>query len=244
MRAYREQAIVLRTHKLGETDRILHLLSTGRGKVRAVAKGVRRPGSRFGGRLEVLSHVDAQLHPGRTLDVVTQVELVHAFSALRSDWTRSACAQTLAEAADRVAQEGERHVALFVLLRESLLALEADPRDPAAVLDAGLLRLASVAGYHPHLRACARCGAPGEHAVLHLDAGGLLCPACAPVGAQPLAEGVLEGLRVLAEAPWEDLDAWASQRDGRIRRSCAALVSSYLAHHLGAPLKGWELVPR
>ncbi len=244
MRAYREQAIVLRTYKLGETDRILHLLSTGQGKVRAVAKGVRRPGSRFGGRLEVLSHVDVQLHPGRTLDIVNQVELVHAFAGLRADWSRSACAQAMAEAVDRIAQEGERHVGLFVLLRETLLALEAEPADPAAVLDAALLRLASTAGYHPHLQACAACGAPGAHAVFHLDAGGLLCATCAPVGAQPLAAGVLEGLRTLAQARWEDLDAWAAGVDGRTRRACAALVSSYLTHHLGAPLRAWDLVPR
>ncbi|HKJ56955.1 MAG TPA: DNA repair protein RecO, partial [Nitriliruptoraceae bacterium] len=72
MATYRDQGIVLRTHKLGETDRILTLMTQGRGKVRAVAKGVRRPGSRFGGRLEPYSHVDLLLYEGRSLDVVTQ----------------------------------------------------------------------------------------------------------------------------------------------------------------------------
>ncbi|MFW6010175.1 MAG: DNA repair protein RecO, partial [Actinomycetota bacterium] len=83
MATYREQGIVLRSYKLGETDRIVHLLGQRRGKIRAVAKGVRRPGSRFGGRLEVFSHVDLQLYEGRNLDVVSQAELVASHAAVR-----------------------------------------------------------------------------------------------------------------------------------------------------------------
>src|SRR5215212_2162225 len=108
MALYREQGIVLRTYKLGETDRIVNLLTQGRGKVRAVAKGVRRPGSKFGGRLELFSHVDLQLYEGRELDIVTQAELVASFTAVREDFVLSACGSTMVEAADRVAQVDER----------------------------------------------------------------------------------------------------------------------------------------
>lgn len=242
MPSYREQAIVLRTYKLGETDRICNLLSAGRGKVRAVAKGVRRPGSRFGARLEPYSLVDLQLHRGKSLDVITQAELLVSFAAVRADWERSACAQTMVEAADRVAQEDERNVSLLLLLRDALVALDDEPGEPAAVLDAYLLRLASVAGYHPNLSACAACGAPGDHAAFNLAAGGSLCDACAPAGSDPLGEGVLAVLHRLAGDPWQDLAGGVG--DGPARRSAGALVASYLTHHLGAPLRSWELVPR
>ncbi|MDP9406278.1 MAG: DNA repair protein RecO, partial [Actinomycetota bacterium] len=165
MALYREQGIVLRTYKLGETDRILSLLTPGRGKVRAVAKGVRRPGSRFGGRLEPYSHVDLQLYEGRNLDVVAQAELITSFTAVREDFALSACAATIVEAADRVAQEQERATRLVLLVLDALRALARDPQYPSVVLDAYLLRLASLAGYHPDLGACAGCGAPGDHRV-------------------------------------------------------------------------------
>lgn len=243
MPPYREQALVLRTYKLGETDRICHLLSTGQGKVRAVAKGVRRPGSRFGARLEPYSFVDVQLHTGKSLDVISQAELVRSFADVRADWVRSACGQAMVEAADRVAQEGERNVGLFLLLRDGLVTLDDDPLEPASVLDAYLLRLASVAGYHPTLTACAACGAPGDHAAFNLAAGGSLCPTCAPAGSDPLSEGVLDVLRHLADDPWDRV-AGGVAAPGPARRSAAALVASYLTHHLGAPLRAWELVPR
>jgi DNA repair protein RecO (recombination protein O) len=240
MALYREQGIVLRTYKLGETDRIVHLLTQGRGKVRAVAKGVRRPGSRIGGRLEPFSHVDLQLYEGRSLDIVSQVELITPFDAVRGDFVLSACGSAMAEGADRVAQEDERATRLFLLLLDGLRALVTNPPLPSLVLDAFLFRLASVAGYHPYLDACAGCGAPGEHAVFHLEAGGLLCPACAR-GGQQLRPGALALLHRLVDAPW---DALAEESEDRDRRAVGALVNSYLTYHLGRPLRSWELVPR
>jgi DNA repair protein RecO (recombination protein O) len=242
MASYREQGLVLRTYKLGETDRIVHLLTQGRGKVRAVAKGVRRPGSRFGGRLEPYSHVDLQLYEGRNLDVVNQAELITPFDVVRADFALSACGSAMAEAADRVAQEGERSTVLFLLLLDGLRTLAAGPYRPATVLDAYLLRLASVAGYHPFLDACASCGTAGRHGVFHIAAGGTLCPSCAPPGSQTLDPAVLRSLGRLVGAPW---DALASEEDDdRSRRVTGALVNSYLTYHLGRPLKSWELVPR
>lgn len=241
MALYREQGIVLRTTKLGETDRILNVLTQGRGKVRAVAKGVRKPGSRFGGRLEPFGHVDLQLYEGRRgLDIVNQAELITPFDAVRGDWVLSACGSTMVEAADLLAQEHERTTSLFLLLLDGLRQLATVPAQPSVVLDAYLLRLASVAGYHPSLDACAGCGRAGRHEVFHLELGGALCPACAPVGSQPLAEGVLDALAALREADW-GLDAAVAPA---ARRLAGSLVASYLSHHLGRPLAAWELVPR
>ena len=242
MALYREQGIVLRTYKLGETDRIVNLLTQGRGKVRAVAKGVRRPGSKFGGRLEPFSHVDLQLYEGRNLDVISQAELITPFAAVRNDFALSACGSAMVEAIDRVAQEDERSNALVVLLLDGLRALNDLPLQPSTVLDAFLLRLASAAGYYPYLDACADCGTPGPHAVFHLAAGGLLCPMCAPAGSHALDPQVIALLSRLAQT---DLRRLATETaEPRIRRAAGTLVNSFLTYHLGKPLRAWDLVPR
>jgi DNA repair protein RecO (recombination protein O) len=241
MALYREQGIVLRTYKLGETDRIVSLLTSGRGKVRAVAKGVRRPGSRFGGRLEPFSHVDLQLYEGRNLDIVTQAELLTPFDQVRADYALSACGSAMVEAADRVAQEDERALRLFLLLLEGLRTLARSPATPASVLDGYLFRLASLAGYHPYLEACASCGAAGRHAVFSAAAGGSLCTDCAPPDAHALDDEVL----VLLHRFGGDLAALAqAPAEPRARRAAGAVVASFLTYHLGRPLASWELVPR
>jgi DNA repair protein RecO (recombination protein O) len=244
MAVYRDQGIVLRTYKLGETDRIVHLLTQGRGKVRAVAKGVRRPGSRFGGRLEPYGHVDLQLYEGRNLDVVQQVELLAAHPRIRSDYGRSTCAATMAEVTDLVAQEGERDNALFLLLRAGLQALDAAPSDPAVFVDAFLLRAAGVVGFHVFTDACAACRAPGPHGFLSVKAGGTLCPRCAPAGTRAVDAGVVDAVRLLA-APgeWAALPALARDRP-EVRRTAASYARAFAEHHLDRSLRSYELVPR
>ena len=242
MPLYREQGIVLRTYKLGETDRIVNLLTQGRGKVRAVAKGVRRPGSKFGGRLEPFSHVDLQLYEGQNLDLISQAELITPFAEVRNDYALSACGSAMVEAMDRVAQEDERSNRLVLLLLDGLRALAAVPHHPSAVLDAYLLRLASIAGYHPYLDACASCGTPGAHTVFNLGAGGVLCPVCAPAGSHGLDPAVIVLLSRFASADLRSLDT--AQDEPRIRRAAGTLVNSFLTYHLGKPLRSWDLVPR
>jgi DNA repair protein RecO (recombination protein O) len=242
MALYREQGVVLRTYKLGETDRIVNVLTPGRGKIRAVAKGVRKPGSRIGGRLEPFSHVDLQLYEGRNLDIVTQAELITSFDAVRTDFSLSACGSTMAEAADRVAQEAEASNRLFLLLLDGLRALTRFPDQPALLLDAYLFRLASVAGYHPYLEACAECGAPGRHGVFAIAVGGSLCPRCAPAQSRPLDPAVIDLLHAFGTADWPVLAG--SGAEPRARRAAGAVVNSFLTYHLGKPLRSWELVPR
>jgi DNA repair protein RecO (recombination protein O) len=239
---YREQGIVLRTYKLGEADRIVNLLTQGQGKVRAVAKGVRRPGSRFGGRLEPFSHVDLQLYTGRDLDILTEAMLITPFSQVREDWVLSACASAMVEAADQLAQPAERSNPLFLLLLDGLRALGRGPRHPAVVLDGYLLRLAGIAGYRPALDACASCGGPGAHPVFSIAAGGCLCRSCAPSDARPMDAEGRELLGVLGDAGWGDLAAL--DVTPRARRIAGTVVHSFLTYHLGRPLRAWDLVPR
>lgn len=242
MALYREQGIVLRTYKLGETDRIVHLCTQGRGKVRAVAKGVRRPGSKFGGRLESFSHVDLQLYEGRELDIVTQAELITSFAVVREDYVRLACGSTMAEAADHLAQPDERSIALFLLLLDGLRALERSPRYPALVLDAYLLRLAAVAGYQPTLDGCASCGLPGMHLIFSIAAGGALCAGCASQDARPLDPEARALLGVLMSMSWTELVQ--AEVASRARRIVGAVIHSFLTYHFGRPLRAWDLVPR
>ncbi|MGI8574778.1 MAG: DNA repair protein RecO [Egibacteraceae bacterium] len=242
MAIYREQGIILRTYKLGESDRIVNLLGQSRGKVRAVAKGVRKPGSRFGGRLEPFSHVELQLYEGRNLDTITQAELITSFAAVRSDYELSASGSAMVEAADRVAQEDERSHPLFLLLLEGLRALSWAPEHPASVLDGFLLRLASVTGWHPVLDACVLCATPGAHPVFSIANGGTVCERCAPRDAQRLNPVILDTLRQLSVQSLDSLGALAT--DGRAGRAAGALISSFLTYHLGQPLRAAELVPR
>jgi DNA repair protein RecO (recombination protein O) len=242
MALYREQGIVLRTYKLGEADRILNLMTQGRGKVRAVAKGIRKTKSRMGGRLEPFSHVELELYEGRSLDIVTQAELITPFAEVRADFARSAAGSTMVEAADLLAQERERSNPLFLLLLDGLRALARPDPEPALVLDAYLLRLAGVAGYHPFLDACAGCGAPGAHRVFHIAAGGVLCDGCAPAHAQPLDPAVVDLLRELAGGGWDHIGARVHAP--AVRRSAAAVINSFLTYHLDKPLRAYEMVPR
>jgi DNA repair protein RecO (recombination protein O) len=244
MATYREQGIVLRTYKLGETDRIVHLLTQGRGKVRAVAKGVRRPGSRFGGRLEPFGHVDLQLYEGRNLDVVNQAELLAPHAAIREDFARSACASVLVEAVDVVAQEGERDNALFLLLRAGLQALDARPEDPSVFVDAFLLRLASTVGFHVFTDACAVCRRPGPHAFLSVKAGGTLCATCAPPGTRAVEGEVVEAVRLLsAVGEWTTLPSLARERPSA-HRTASSYTRAFVEHHLDRRLRSYDVVPR
>lgn len=242
MGLYRAQGIVLRTWKLGETDRIVNVLTQGRGKVRAVAKGVRRPGSRFGGRLEPYSHVDLQLYEGRSLDVISQAESLATFAAVREDFALSACAATMAEATDRVAQEGERNVRVFLLLRAGLQALEASPPYPAIFLDAFLLRLASAAGFQVFAEACAVCRSPGPHAFLNVAVGGTLCREHAPAGSKAVDRETVELVRLLASDDWTSLPTAADAVGPR--RTAAAFVRTFVEHHFDRQLRAYDLVPR
>lgn len=242
MATYRDQGIVLRTWKLGETDRILSLLTSGRGKVRAVAKGVRRPGSRFGGRLEPYSCVDLQLYEGRSLDGVSQAELVAPHAAVRADFVRSACAAVMVEVVDSVAQEGQRDPRLYLLLQSALDALELEPRDPTVFLDAFLLRAAASQGYPARLDTCVACGAPGPHRYLSVVRGGSLCTADATRGTRAVQPEVIEVLRLLVSDRWTALADLQADTPGRDR--AAAYVRAFVEHHLDRQLRGYDMVPR
>src|SRR5439155_4918512 len=142
-----DQGVVLRTIRLGESDRIVSLVTEGRGKVRAVAKGVRKTKSRFGGRLEPTSHVALQLYEGRELDVVTQAEVIDHFRVVREDLDRLARATPLLEAVDHIAEEREPNPRLYQMLVGALRALAA--ADSPLLVPAFFWKLLALEGFQP-----------------------------------------------------------------------------------------------
>lgn len=158
--AYRDDGIVLRTHKLGEADRIVTLLARRTGRVRAVAKGVRRTKSRFGARLEPFTHVDLLMHTGRSLDYITQAETVRPYGEpFSSDYPRYTTGTAMLETAEKFTPvEKEPAMRQFLLLVGGLRALSEGAHEPRLILDAYLLRSLAVAGYAPALDECAVCG--------------------------------------------------------------------------------------
>jgi DNA repair protein RecO (recombination protein O) len=174
---YRDQGVVLRTIKLGEADRIVTILTQTNGKVRAVAKGIRKTASRFGARLEPTSHVALQCYRGRELDIVTQVETIDSFRPLREHYGCLTHAISMLEAVDQIAQERERNLALYRMLVGALRTLA---ERPSPVVSAAFFwKLLSLEGFHPILDACARCGAEGgPFPAFDLGEGGVLCEPC------------------------------------------------------------------
>jgi len=178
----RDAGVVLRTYRLGEADRIVVLVTEGHGKVRAVAKGVRKTTSKWGARLEPLSHVTLLLWQGRgDLAVVNQAEVVDHFPALRDDLDRVAGGLSMLEVVDQLALEGHADPGLYRMLVGALRALADGRTDPSMVVPAFFLKVLAHEGTEPILHACAACGRPDgevELVAFDLTEGGTLCTAC------------------------------------------------------------------
>ena len=185
MALYRDDAVVVRTYKLGEADRIVVLFSRGRGKIRAVAKGVRRTRSKFGSRLEPGSVVQLQLYEGRNLDIITQAERLHSLPNLRADLDNYGRTAILLEAVDHVANEGDANPALFKLLTGALREL--NESGSPVVVPAFVAKLLALEGVQPMVDACVSCGAESDLVALQLHEGGVLCRRCRH-GGQPITE--------------------------------------------------------
>ncbi len=242
MPLYRDEAIVLRAHKLGEADRIVTLLTRQHGRVRAVVKGVRKTTSRWGSRLEPFTRVDLQLAVGRSLDVVTQAETSEPFAAgLGADYERYTAGTVMLETADRlVTEEGEPAVQHYLLLVGGLRALTAGERGPGQVLDSYLLRSLAVAGYAPSFSHCARCGDEGPHRWFSPSAGGALCADCRVPGSASPTVATVEVLGGLLAGDWDVVSA----ADQRTLREASGLVAAYLQWHLERGLRSLEYVER
>ncbi len=239
---YRDEGVVLRTQKLGEADRIITLLTREHGRVRAVAKGVRRTTSRFGARLEPFSHVDLQFAEARTLDVITQAETLRPYAArMGADYGAYTAGTVMLETAERlVVEEGEPALQQYLLLVGALRAVCEAGRPAPQVLDAFLLRSLAVNGYAPSFDACARCGTEGPHVAFNPSAGGMLCSGCRLPGSARPAEETVEVLAALLSGDWDVV----TDAEERHRREASTLVAAYLAWHLERGLRSLSHVQR
>ncbi|MBD8077470.1 DNA repair protein RecO [Cellulosimicrobium arenosum] len=239
---YRDDAIVLRTQKLGEADRIVTLLTREHGKVRAVGKGVRRTTSRFGARLEPFMVIDVQLHTGRSLHTVTQVETVGPYARrICEDYSLYTAGTPMLEMVDRlVADEHEPAVQQYWLLAGALRALADRTHAPNLVLDSYLMRALSVAGWAPSFVDCARCGEPGPHHAFAVAQGGAVCSRCRPPGSTAPAPETFVLLAALLAGEWETADA----SDVRHRKEASGLVAAYGHYHLERTLRSLRMVER
>jgi DNA repair protein RecO (recombination protein O) len=172
---YKDEGIVLRTIKLGEADRIITLFTRNNGKVRAVAKGIRKTKSRFGGRLEPFTRAGLVIYRGRNLDTITQVDIITSFDEVRTDFDRFAAATALVDLVEKVTPDREQALNVYALLLAGLHALAQDKG--VGVVPAFTVKLLSISGYHPQLGGCAGCG---ERAVVAFSAGmgGAICDVC------------------------------------------------------------------
>jgi DNA repair protein RecO (recombination protein O) len=267
VQAYRDDGVVLRTTKLGEADRIITLLTRQNGRVRAVAKGVRRTKSRFGARLEPFTHVDLMIHPGRSLDVISQAEAIRSYGPpLAADYPKYTAGAAMLETAERMTPvEKEPAIRQFLLLIGGLRALgdameapgdiESDAafdaggqdRDPRLVLDAYFLRSLAVAGYAPALAECARCGRDGglggagaRLTAFAVGAGGMVCGECRPAGAPVPSSQTVALMIALLRGDW----AAAMRSERRHRVECSGLVAAYLQWHLEHSIRSLRHVER
>jgi DNA repair protein RecO (recombination protein O) len=200
LRLYRTSAVVLKRMDLKEADRILTLYTREYGKLRAVAKGVRRTTSRSAGHLELFTLADVLLAQGRELDVISQADTLSAFRRVREDVTLASHAYYLAELTDLLTEDRSENRAVFEALAESFADLEEQP-DARVVVIQFQLRLLQALGYRPELGQCVKCRAeimPGKNQ-FSAYVGGVLCPECGPreMSARPLATDPLKLLRHL-----------------------------------------------
>ena len=243
MPLYKEQGVVLRSIKLGEADKIVTVMTQGAGKIRAVAKGIRKTTSRFGGRLEPFTHVSLMCYRGRgALDTVTQADIIAPHRAIRDDLALFAAGETMLEAVDKVAEEHERNNRLALLLLSGMRALDSRPPDPAAVAEAFLLKLLSLSGFHPALTGCASCGRPDPQ-LFDAGQGGAICATCAEPGAGAVSPATLQELARLSLA--DLVEAGHSPRAGdRVRREARSLLYGFAEYHLERRIRSLPMLVR
>lgn len=235
---YRDEAIVLRTHKLGEVDRILTLLTKNHGQIRAVAKGVRKTSSRFGARLEPFMVADLQLYEGKNLDTVSQAEQLSNYgSKIVADYPRFTAASAVVEAAEKLTREtsSTQH---YLLVIGALRTLSNFDELPDQVLDSYLLRALAISGWVPSLETCHECQGAPTHFSTH--SGSVSCANCQLSGAVMVGQTGLEHMTALLSGDWERVRL----ADKPTRLLVSGVISGYLQWQLERGLKSLQHVER
>jgi DNA repair protein RecO (recombination protein O) len=248
-RVYASEALVLRRTDFGEADRILTLFTPTYGKVRAIAKGVRRTTSRLAGHLEPFTRTQLLLATGRDLDIVTQAEARERLDALRADLWHATGAWYAAELVDRFLEEADPHPRLYALFVETLRRLEAGAKlQPRDILRSWLglryfeLRLLDELGFRPNLHHCTGCDTPlrPEENGYSAEMGGALCPSCGRYSQRRLSLHALKILRLLQTTEWEALPRL--RLEPSLQAEIEGVLQSSLRFHLDRELKSWSFL--
>lgn len=240
MGSIRDDAVVLRWRMLGESDRIVTLLTRNHGAVRAVAKGVRKTTSRIGARLEPFMLVDVQWAEGKSLAIIQQVEMIGAYGTqMSADYDRYAGAWAMVETAEKLS-EHEATTEQFLLLVGGLRALAEQAHPTSLIVDSYLLRALSLAGWTPSVRDCAQTGEPGPHRHFVPALGGVVSSSIAPPGSATFSAEAANLLDALLRGDWPS----AVASDESTRREASALVGSFVQFHLERGLRALSEVAR
>lgn len=244
-RTYRTEAVVIRRSDFGEADRLLTLFSAERGKLRAIAKGARKPQSRKTGHVELFMRSKFLVAEGRDLDIITQAEMIDAYPQLRDDLVRATYAAYVVELLDRFTVDDDPHADIYTLLLHTLESLSADG-DVLLAARYYELRLLSLTGFQPRLFNCVACGEPvrEEDQFFSADLGGLLGPACldADPRAKPVSAVTVKVMRYLQTRPWETVRQL--QLRPAILHEVERVLHSYLVHILERELKSVDFLHR
>jgi len=233
---YKDEGIVLRSIKLGEADRIVTIYTRDNGKIRAVAKGVRKTKSRFGGRLEPYARIQLLIYRGRNLDTITSADILEAFPSLTKDYTRLASAAAMAELVEKITPDRESSFSTYSLLLGGLRSLAGD--DGGAAVPAFLMKVLSISGYHPELKNCAGCGIAGFHGGFSPAQGGAVCEGCwredhASIGLHP--DRIVLMSRLLKEE-----FGWVA--DPLEVDEVTQALRAYAEYHLERPLRSFQML--
>lgn len=245
--SFRDEAFVVRTHKLGEADLVIVLLTRNHGTVRGVAKGVRKPNSRFGSRLDRFCRVDVQLYPGRDLASITDAATVATYAPqIVADVDRYYAATAALEVAQVTA--GEDGGEIFDLLDAALADIAgvrpaAHPLPPRPLVDRFVLHALTVAGWAPSLVDCAQCGKRGPHRAFHPLAGGAVCTVCRPPGSLTPPPAAVRALWWLAHGRDEELSRLAESGDGAdILGTAHDLLVAHVRQQVERPFSAYAAV--
>lgn len=245
MGLYKTKGIVLRTRKLGEADKIITLSTNTRGKVDAVAKGIRKTKSKFGARLEPFSLVSLLLYEGRSLDIISQVETVNPFKSLREDLDRLTYASAAIDLIDKLSLEGEGGGRLFDLLQKILETLTENKASPQFLLAAFNFKAMSLSGYRPDFAACSNCQEKLCSQIWFNPEGGILCHKCAAKGIAPealikLSAEELKFLKRMIGSTFEEIAEF--QVTAELEKKLFDLSRRYIDYHLQLSLKSHEYI--
>lgn len=237
-RVYQTEAVIIKRIKLGEADRILTLYTSEYGKLKAIAKGTRRPKSKLGGHVELLTHSELLIAKGRNLDIITQAQTIDSFLTIKDDLDRMSRGLYILELIDSFTEEHIENPQLFTLLIDSLRQLSLAPKSDT-VLRYFELHLLDCVGYRPQLQQCVNCNSPLSPITNSFSPGegGILCNDCNDIGpiARPISLNALKVLRT-----WQKCDfptASLININTELSNELEQILREYIGHILERQVK-------